>query len=63
MKVSIFGDKINITTIILILIIGMIISCFTICSCAGVEGFTTESFIGSPIRPGSTVALLNSIKN
>ena len=63
MKVSIFGDKINVTTIILILIIGMAVSCFTVCSCAGVEGFTHDSLIGSPIGASPNVALLNLFKN
>ena len=63
MKISILGDKINITTIVLILILGMVICSFTLCSCAGIEGFTTDSLIGSPIGTSPNAKLLNYLQN
>jgi len=63
MKISILGDKVNVTTIVLILIIGMLICSFTVCSCAGVEGFTTDSLLGSTIGKSPNAELLNLFQN
>tara|TARA_B100001057_G_C22787658_1_gene926277 strand:- start:335 stop:649 length:315 start_codon:yes stop_codon:yes gene_type:complete len=63
MKISILGDKVNVTTIIVILLVGMVICSFTACSCAGIEGFTPDSLIGSELGKSPNAKLLNYFQN
>ena len=43
MKLTIFGEKISVMSIVILFALGMLVCYYTICSCSGKEGFTAVS--------------------
>ena len=49
MEINIFGMKINLVTLVVSLLVGLIIGATTLCSCAVISIKEKEGFVGAPL--------------